>query len=233
MSGKFVSLLVLGGLVLISVGFGVGYLVFNDGTAIRTTATASPTAESELTPTPSPSPSPSPSPTETATPPDHSVCTNLAGRYQVGYPVDWVTSHKKPEQSCWLIDAFPNIDTQDYAGPVVFMSAQIPGNTAEFWVKQKTAKGYAGKVTRQEPASIVGLPATLLELTIDAPGQACIGPRDICPRIIPQSSREYGYVADRGGRAFVFTLVVSPSGLQKYGEYQAILDKSATTVKFF
>jgi hypothetical protein len=236
MSGKFVALLILGGSVLTGTGFGAGYLVFREDTKIKTTAAASPTSDSSPTPspTPSPAPSPSPSPTQSLIPQNMSVCTNTVGGYQLGYPPEWVTTHKKPEWACWGIDIVPHMDLEDYPGPVVFISAQQQAETAESWVKQKTAKGYAGNVTKNEPATLAGLPATLLELTIDAPNQACIGPRETaCFRIVPQSSKEYGYVADRGGKAFLLTLVVSPSGLQKYGEYQAILEKSAATVKFF
>jgi heat shock protein HslJ len=160
----------------------------------------SPSATPTATPTPTPTPTPTTRPTATAAPtvkppasvPPVATCDLSAGTggptVKVAYPADWNTVTTPPAAACRYFDPAPITVPADLATlTTAVMIKSNPGSTYQAALSAAT-NPTAWNVLRNESATVLGLPATLVEATSSAgsPGY-------------PAGSTRYGYLIDVAG----------------------------------
>jgi hypothetical protein len=224
MSGKVIVLLIVAGVVLIGVGFGSGYLVFQDRTSIKTSAKDTPTSEARTSPSPeaspSPSPTPSPSPSEAAIPPGWSLCTNPVKKFSIGYPGGWVTRNEGAEDACGIFDPeaidYPR-EGPSSAGMIVIAALTT---TVDELVTQITAPEAERRVLKKEESRIGERRAVILETEATGRGDET------------GRSRIYEYVVDKDGAAFTVRTYAEPNRLSRHAEFRSVIDQAVKTLKF-
>jgi heat shock protein HslJ len=153
------------------------------------TPTASPTAAPTATPTAAPTATPAPTLEPPASVPPVATCdlSPAAGgpTVKVAYPADWNTVTTPPAAACRYFDPAPITVPADLATlTTAVMIKSNPGVTYQAALSAAT-NPTAWNVLRNEPVTVLGLPATLIEATSSAgtPGY-------------PAGSTRYGYLID-------------------------------------
>ena len=193
------------------------------------TPTAAPTATPTAAPTPAPTPVPSksalPAPTvkPPASVPPTATCnlplpggTPSAPSATVVYPADWNTVTAPPAAACRYFDPDPITVPADPSTLTTAVMIKTDPTTTYDAALTAATNPTAWNVLTNEPVTVSGLPATLIEATSSAgsPG-------------VPEGSTRYGYLIDVGGRpAWIET--VGTVGEATYTANKSVVDLMAS-----
>jgi heat shock protein HslJ len=203
----------------------------------RTLTPATPSASPSLSPAPSPTPTPTPTatPTPARTPspaptvkppasvPPTATCnlplpggTPAAGSATVVYPSDWNTVTAPPAAACRYFDPEPITVPADPSTLTTAVMIKTDPTTTYDAALSAATNPTAWNVLTNEPVTVSGLPATLIEATSSAgsPG-------------VPEGSTRYGYLINVGGRpAWIET--VGTTGDATYTTNKSVVDLMAS-----
>lgn len=221
---------IVGGFVLLVLGFGAGYLIASQ-TATQSAVSTSPSSVVSENPTPSPSPSPlTPSPPPSVAgeglPQDWSLCTNTVDKFSVGYPGTWFTFRPKQELTCAYFDPAPftyskDADLEHGGGPKAAMRANMGSSDLETHGQINTEPSDYN-VLLKENTKVLGSKALRFETEYKQEG----GFEEV-------GTRTYGFIIDRGGRAFFLMAKATPSKAKDFPGYKSVIDQAVKTVRFF
>jgi hypothetical protein len=227
---KNLLIAILGGVVLLGGGFGGGYLVANQR-AQQPAPTRSPSPTPSATPSPESSPTvqapPTAAPVEAGSlPQDWSLCTNVVQRFSVGYPGNWFTFSPTLELACHYFD--PN--SFSYSAGDELEHGQEPKAATRSFMGSSTFETHVNLSTEpadynvllKEPTQISGLPALRYETEYKQEG----GFSEV-------GTKTYGFIVNRGGKAFFLIASVPPARIKDYPSYKVVIDQAIKTVKFY
>jgi hypothetical protein len=146
------------------------------------------------------------------------LCQNPLRGSSMGYPGDWFTTSMGASDACSMFH--PTAFTIPVAGefPLVALNAVQTDDSLATYVGHMTDPMFQTTV-RNEATTVLGLLARRFEVTSLGEGLDEVG------------TRRYGYVIDRGGRAFVI-YTVARAGETRYDNWKFIVDTAKGTLRF-
>jgi hypothetical protein len=151
--------------------------------------------------------------------PGWNLCTNVRRGYSIGYPGGWYTTHLRSIQACEYFDPEPFEIVPGTEFPPTALFATLSTESVETYVEQLTDPMFF-ETLRREDTTVGERRAVLVETAATGQGESEPG------------ERTYGYVVDRGGRAFVVLAIALPDD-ERYEQFKAIADEAVETVRFF
>lgn len=155
--------------------------------------------------------------TSAAPPPGWKVCTNPLRGYAIAYPGGWYTAQLRPSERCTAFDPQPFRVEPGTERPLTRLEVSIENapaaRVAGWFVDRRFYRG------RQVPTRVNGRRGYRFETVANGQG------------IFPAGTRFYGYVLDRGGRAFVVQTGVPPRR-PGYASFTRVVDRAVASVRF-
>lgn len=151
--------------------------------------------------------------------PGWNLCTNVRRGYSISYPGGWYTTHLRSIQACEYFDPEPFEIVPGTEFPPTALFATFSTESVETYVEQLTDPMFF-QTLRREDTTVGERRAVLVETSATGQGESEPG------------ERTYGYVVDRGGRAFVVLAIALPDD-ERYEQFKAIADEAVESVRFF
>jgi hypothetical protein len=163
----------------------------------------------------------------TTTPPQQPVevmpaswksCQNPLRGSSIGYPGDWFTTSLNPSQACSLFHPTAFTIPANSEIPRVAMNAFQTQDSAATYRAQATDPQFS-TVVLNESTTVAGRAAYRYEVVSKGLGLDEAG------------TREYGYIVDNGGKAFVLYTVARATET-RYNDWKFIIDTAKGTLRF-
>ena len=163
-------------------------------------------------------PPPAPAPPVEDLPASWKLCQNPLRGSSMGYPGDWYTTSLSPSDACSMFHPDPFTIVPNSDGPLVALHAYQSQSTAA-----QTLAGFTDPeqytTILSEPTTAVGRPAHRFEVVSLGVAMIAVG------------TRLYGYIIDRGGKAFTL-YTVAAAGDGRYNNWKFVVDTAKGTLKF-
>ncbi len=170
------------------------------------------------TPTTPPPPAPPAQPPVEDLPASWKLCQNPIRGSSMGYPGDWHTTSLSPSDACSLFHPDPFTIVPNSDGPLVALHAYQSQSTAAQTLAGFTdPEQYTTILT--EATTAVGRPAHRFEVV------------SLGVAMIAAGTRLYGYIIDRGGKAFTL-YTIAAAGDSRYNNWKFVIDTAKGTLKF-
>jgi hypothetical protein len=146
------------------------------------------------------------------------LCQNPSRGTSMGYPGDWFTTELRPAEKCSQFhpDEFTIPEAGEY--PLTALNAVQTTQTPAAYVAAITDPMFATTLLR-EPTTVLGRAATRIETRSTGEG------------LYEAGTRWYGYVINRGGKAFVLFATAQP-GETRYSSWKFVVDTAKGTLRF-
>ncbi|RDI73389.1 Sporulation and spore germination [Gaiella occulta] len=153
-----------------------------------------------------------------ALPPGWKVCANRLRGYAIGYPGGWYTAQLRASERCSAFDPQPFRVEPGTERPLTRLQVSIEAASAVRVAGWFTDRRFTHG--RYAPTRVNGRGGYRFEAVANNQG------------IFPAGTRFYGYVLDRGGRAFVVQTAVPPQR-SGYASFKTVVDRAVASVRFF
>jgi hypothetical protein len=146
------------------------------------------------------------------------LCQNPIRGSSMGYPGDWHTTSLTPSDACSLFHPEPFTIIPNSEGPLVALHVYQSEFTADGMLDAFTDPTHYTTVMTAATTA-VGRPAYRFEVV------------SLGVALISEGTRLYGYIIDRGGKAFaLYTLAAA--GETRYNNWKFVVDTAKGTLKF-
>jgi hypothetical protein len=146
------------------------------------------------------------------------LCQNPMTGSSMGYPGDWHTTSLSPSDACELFHPEPFTIPAGDSLRVALYASQSQATAAQVLAGFTDPERYTTILS--EPTTAVGRPAYRFEVVVSQGA----------PLII-EGTRVYGYIIDRGGKAFVLR-TEGLAGEPRYDNWKSVVDTAKGTLKF-